>query len=297
VAVNLRSFRRGDAAAVAELSRTALARPEDQVGNPVWQTREDLENELADWVPDPEETLVVAEEEEGVVGFGGIELPSGFSHAELFGPLVRPSARGHKLGTRLLDASLELAGASGGVEFVVAAVGTRNADGQMLLQRKGFGPRGKPQATFRLRPDEHRPVPDRPDGLDVRPGTPADLDEVLALYRECFPDGRFPDVAWRTSLELGEVTVAEAGGRPVAIAAVDARDRWMYHVGVSAAERERGVGAYLVSRALERHWHEHPDETIGLDVLADNVPAIRLYRRQGFAPWLVLQPYELTLGS
>jgi hypothetical protein len=30
-------------------------------------------------------------------------------------------------------------------------------------------------------------------------------------------------------------------------------------------------------------------------VNADNVPAIRLYRRQGFAPWLVLQTFELAL--
>jgi hypothetical protein len=27
----------------------------------------------------------------------------------------------------------------------------------------------------------------------------------------------------------------------------------------------------------------------------DNVPAIKLYRRQGFAPWLVLQSFELAL--
>ena len=34
---------------------------------------------------------------------------------------------------------------------------------------------------------------------------------------------------------------------------------------------------------------------LGLDVDADNVPAIRLYRRQGFAPWLVLQTFERDL--
>jgi ribosomal protein S18 acetylase RimI-like enzyme len=34
---------------------------------------------------------------------------------------------------------------------------------------------------------------------------------------------------------------------------------------------------------------------LGLSVEADNVPALRLLRRQGFAPWLVLQSYELLL--
>jgi ribosomal protein S18 acetylase RimI-like enzyme len=55
------------------------------------------------------------------------------------------------------------------------------------------------------------------------------------------------------------------------------------------------VGGYLLSRALQEYWSTHPGETLGLDVAADNVPAIRLYRRQGFAPWLVLQTYELGL--
>ena len=60
-------------------------------------------------------------------------------------------------------------------------------------------------------------------------------------------------------------------------------------------ERNRGVGSYLLSRSLEEYWQEHPGQPLGLDVDADNVPAIRLYRRQGFAPWLVLQTFELEL--
>jgi ribosomal protein S18 acetylase RimI-like enzyme len=34
---------------------------------------------------------------------------------------------------------------------------------------------------------------------------------------------------------------------------------------------------------------------LGLSVRADNDPAVRLYRRQGFRPTILLQVYELTL--
>ena len=294
MAGSLRSFGPGDRDAVVELSRAALARPELQVGNPVWTTLDELEDELADWEPSPRETLVVAEEEGDVVGFGGIELPRGFGHAELFGPLVAASARGQQLGTRLLETSLARAN-DFDAGSVLASVGTRNAAGKILLERHGFRPRGRPQATFRLRPESHRPVAAPPANVAIRLLDAADLPAALVLYHECFPEGRFPDAVWRENVAHGTVYGAEVGGRLVAILNIDSSDRWIYHVGVAEAERTRGVGAVLLSRALEDYWSSHPGQTLGLDVTADNVPAIRLYRRQGFAPWLVLQTYELAL--
>ena len=76
---------------------------------------------------------------------------------------------------------------------------------------------------------------------------------------------------------------------------IDAADRWIYHLGVTADERDRGIGAYVLSEALAGYWSNHPGETLGLSVQADNLPALRLYRRQGFAPLLVLQAFELPL--
>jgi ribosomal protein S18 acetylase RimI-like enzyme len=118
---------------------------------------------------------------------------------------------------------------------------------------------------------------------------------VLTLYHECFPEGRFPDSVWAESVGQGTVYAAEADDRLVAVLNIDSKDRWIYHVGVAETDRNRKVGSYVLSRALEDYWAEHPGETLGLDVRADNVPAIRLYRRQGFAPWLVVQPFELKL--
>ncbi len=294
MAARLRSFRRDDRDAVVELSRLALARPELQVGNPVWSTHDELDSEVADWDPGAEETLLVAEERRRVVGFGGIELPPGFAHAELFGPLVAADARGHGVADDLLGASIERARAAP-VTSLAGSVGTRNTAGRVLLERHGFRPRGRPMATYRLAPTVHRPVGRPPAGISVRRADAGDLDAALALYRECFPEGRFPDAVWRHNVESETVYAAEDQGRIVAVLNIDPQDRWIYHVGVTASERNRGVGAYLLSCALEDYWDRHPGETLGLDVAADNLPAIRLYRRQGFTPWLVLQTLELAL--
>ena len=70
---------------------------------------------------------------------------------------------------------------------------------------------------------------------------------------------------------------------------------WAYQIGVVAEERSRGVGHFLLSRVLQEYWAEHPGEVLGLSVEADNMPALKLLRRQGFAPWLVLQSFELWL--
>ena len=294
VAVSLRSYRAKDAERVVELSRLTLARPEFQVGNPVWTSVEELESELADWSPPAEETLMVAADGRRIVAFGGVELPTGFPHAELFGPLVSAEARGHRLGTQLLGASVERA-REGGVDAVLAAVGTRNAAGRILLERQGFRRRGRPQATFRLRPEDHRPLDEPPERVEIRVAGEDDLPAALTLYHECFPQGRFPDAVWRENVETGSVYAAEVDGEIVAVLNIDPSDRWIYHVGVTQNERNRGVGSYLLSRSLQGYWNEHPGQPLGLDVDASNVPAIRLYRRQGFAPWLVLQTFELEL--
>jgi ribosomal protein S18 acetylase RimI-like enzyme len=294
VAASLREFAERDRDGVLELSRQALARPELQVGNPVWTTRDEMDSELADWDPPPEETLCVAEDDHHLVGFGGIEFPRGFDHAELFGPLVASAAQGQRLGTKLLEQAIGRAREGGSAE-ILAAVGTHNPAGQILLRSNGFRLRGSPQATFRLRPADHRPVEARDGSVVVRVARPEDLNDAIGLYRECFPEGRFPDAVWRANIDEGTVYAAEDAGRIVAVLNIDPADRWIYHVGVTETERKRGIGSYLLSRSLEDYWNRHPGEVLGLDVDASNVPAIRLYRRQGFAPWLVLQTFELPL--
>jgi ribosomal protein S18 acetylase RimI-like enzyme len=294
VASSLRNLRTDDRSAVLELSRHALQRPAEQVGNPLWKTRDELESELADWDIDPAETLLVEEQEGEVIGFGGVEVSPGWEHADLFGPLVAPEFRGQKLGTLLLEESIERA-ENRGAERVLASVGTRNLNGRLLLERAGFKRHGTASAVFRVTAADHRPVEPGPPGVTVRPGTSEDLDTALHLYRECFPGGVFPDVAWREGLDAGSVYLAEEAGTSLAVVNIDPSDRWIYHLGVTESERSHGVGSYIQSRALANYWEGHPDEALGLSVRADNLPALRLYRRQGFAPLLVADSFELPL--
>jgi ribosomal protein S18 acetylase RimI-like enzyme len=293
VDTNLRSFRREDADQVVALARQAYARPEEQVGNPTWATREELESEISDWEPPATETLLVAEDGGEVIGVGGVEA-GGDPVADLFGPVVAKRAQGRRLGSRLLDESVALARAHG-ASVVDAAIGTRNTRGRVLLERNGFSRRGPTQAFFQLRPEDHRPAPPLPAGLTVRRAGRPDEAPVVALYRECFPEGRFPEEWLRAGLDDGVVRLAELEGAPVAFLTIDRPDRWIYLVGVTTDARGRGVGGYLLSRALEAYWSEHPGEVLGLATRADNTPAIRLYRGQGFRPTLLLQPYELEL--
>lgn len=264
------------------------------MGNPLWATRDELESELSDWDQPPEQTLLVDDSDGLVIGFGGVEVAKGFRHADLFGPLIAPGYRGQRLGSELLDASIAIA-VEHGRHSVVGSVGPRNISGRMLLEHQGFHPRGPSKAVFRLAPEEHRPTEGGPAGVEVRPGTEQDLTAALALYHETFPDGLFPDEAWREGLAQGSVYLAERASVPLAFLNIDQSDRFVYQIGVVAQERSRGVGHFLLSRTLEDYWKRHPGEMLGLSVEADNMPALRLLRRQGFAPWLVLQSYELWL--
>ena len=290
----MRSFAAADRPAVLELSRHALARPVEQVGNPMWASREEMESELAGWERPPEETLFVEDQEGEIAGFGGVEAAPGWEHADLFGPLVASGLPGQEIGSRLLEASIE-AGRGRGARRIVGSVGTRNITGRLLLERKGFRAFGSPSEIYRLLERSHRPMLDGPEGVAVRRGSVDDLGAALELYRECFPGGHFPESSWQNALERGTVYLAGKDGRTIGFIDIDPSDRWAYHVGVTKAERDRGVASYLLSRALEDYWSRHPNEPLGLSVSADNIPAIRLYRRLGFQPWLVLQPLELTL--
>jgi ribosomal protein S18 acetylase RimI-like enzyme len=294
VATSLRSYRPEDAEAVVALSRQAFARPEEHVGNPVWLSVAELERETADWRPAATETLIVAEEDAHVVGFGGVEVAEGFEHADLFGPVVAKHAQGRRLGARLLEESVARARAHG-ASILVAAIGTRNAKGRVLLERTGFVPRAHPQAFYELRPEDHRPVQPADSRPEVRRAGQADLDAALALCRECFPDDRSPEVGVKSAVEAGTAYVAEVDGRPAGFLTIDPADSWIYLVGVTGEARGRGVGGYLLSGALQDFWADHPGQVLGLSVRADNEPAIRLYRRQGFRPTILLQVYELTL--
>jgi ribosomal protein S18 acetylase RimI-like enzyme len=288
VASSLRSYRPGDLRAAFELARRAVSRPEEQVGKPLWRSLADAERDMSH-SESLAELMVVAEEDGRAIAFGGVE-PDTFPN--VFGPLVAPEARGRQLGGAVLDAAMERARAHG-VPSLVATVGRRNARGRLMLERHGFIPREGLTAIFRLFPTEHVPLALGSAEVTVRRGTAADADAVFALYREGFPHGtRTPEV-WRRWLERGEVTLVESGGAPVAFTHV--QSGWLTHLGVTESTRGRGLGELAMSEALSEHWRVHPGDVLHLTVEAENTAAIRLYRRLGFAPWLLLEAFDRAL--
>jgi GNAT superfamily N-acetyltransferase len=292
VAGSPRSFRPEDGDAVLALSRHALARLEEQVGKPLWSTREELEAELGSWGESAAATLRVVEEDGEIAAFGG--LAQGGDPVVL-GPLVAPRFRGQKLGSVLLEATLAVAHERE-TGWVSAAVGARNVGGRLLLERKGFHRHGEGlDSVYRLFPADHRPAGAAPPGIVVRRGGVTDLPVIWRLYREVFPIGRRTESVWLHWLEAGEVCVAERGGEVVAFVHLEPAARWISHVGVAEEARGLGVGGYLFSFAVEEYWREHPDTELRLTLIPYNTPAIRIYRRLGFAPWLLLQTFELEL--
>jgi ribosomal protein S18 acetylase RimI-like enzyme len=290
VAVSLRSFRASDADALLALSRRVQSREEEQVGTPLWWTREELDAELSGLERSPEQTLRVAEDEGRTAGFGGIELED---EAVVFGPVVSPRFRGRKVGRTLLADSIELARAQQ-VDRLVAGIGVRNVGGRLMLERSGFERRGGPVAVYQLLPDAHRPVETAHAGVTTRVAVAQDETRVLKLVHECLVQSALSDEVWRRALERGQVRIAEQDGEPVAIVRINPVRRRVFH-GVTAAARERGIGGYVLSEALRRYWADHPGQVLRLSVPVANIPASRMYRRQGFAPWLVLQQFELVL--
>lgn len=287
--VNLRSFQPEDKEALLALSRRALHREEEQVGAPLWATREELEAELAGLDYRPEETLRTIEDEGVAAAFGGIELED---DATLFGPLVAAAYRGRKLGRLLLEVSIELARGRA-LDRLFAGIGAHNLNGRLLLERAGFEPRGGLDAVYRLLPAAHR-IAARPPGVTIRRAAAEDLDRVLALCHECFVRSHLSDEAWKRGLERGQVLLAEQDGDTVALVRIDPARRRVSH-GVTARARARGVGSYALSEGLEEYWRDHPGEALHLAAPVENVAATRLYRHQGFVPWLVLQRFELAL--
>lgn len=138
----------------------------------------------------------------------------------------------------------------------------------------------------------------------VRTGRPDDALACLALSRSVIREGRTSITTldeFRYDEESEEALiarhaedpdrlwlVAEAEGQVVGLLGMECgsrhriRHRATLHISVAQGWRGRGVGTALMGCALD--WATaHPHiEKVSLQVLADNAPAIALYRRFGF---------------
>lgn len=120
--------------------------------------------------------------------------------------------------------------------------------------------------------------------FEIRPMTPADLEPVLAVERQCYSHPWSPDFFLQ---ELGNPFAA------VDLLWLDGDlagylCSWLIHgelhvlnLATAPAFRRRGIGAALLHRAIE-HANRQGAEKAFLEVRVSNEAAVDLYRRFGF---------------
>jgi GNAT superfamily N-acetyltransferase len=293
--VEIRPFRRSDAASLARLAATFARAETDFVLNPLWEAEDELFAEFTRHGIAPEEHLLVAEDEiGGPLGMVGFLRYAGERTAALMAPIVEREERGRGVGGRLLRAAFELGG-SLGIELVTGALGSRNRSGHSLLTAHGFRP--VRQHVF-MQCDRPKHVPPAA-GITLDAAGESDVDAMLELITEAgFPR----PTKERMRLELADGchawAVARRDGHDVAFVELEThwpRRVWVSYVGVTPSAREQGIGSSLVAWALERQF-ERGAERAMLMLSPANRAALRAYEKVGFDRFRLIDVLEKRLA-
>jgi ribosomal protein S18 acetylase RimI-like enzyme len=281
--LEIRSFHPGDAAALASLA-TACSRGEsDFVLNPLWHTEAELFAEFDRFGISPQEHLLVAHDDDGVVGLAGFLRQPGANSAALFCPIVSRGSRGRGVGGELLRAAQQLGTEVLGIDVAFAGIGTRNRGGYSLLASHGFRP---VRQHFWMRCDgKVNAAQSSLEGFEISPAQADDADAILEIYTSCGFDARDAN-AMRAVLEDGRHAhaVSRLDGRVVAFAEIETHWQqrvWVAFVGVIPELRDRGLGSTLVAWALERQF-ESGAQSAMLMLSPANRTALRAYEKVGF---------------
>ncbi|MGC9348386.1 MAG: GNAT family N-acetyltransferase [Anaerolineae bacterium] len=210
--------------------------------------------------------------------------------------LVRITAR-----ARQLAADLERPA------MLYATYFARGQAGVEYLKSRGFEPF---ERIIQLRRDLERPIPtfEPPVGVEVRPWrmeTEAEQRRYLDAYDAAFAnEGKRLDQLqhfMKSSVWAGGTTITAFDGDRVvgSVMAYFNPDRGRNPDRVGATEyvfvrpewRRRGIARYLLARTL-RYLKVREMAYASLEVLADNGPALLLYRSVGYEPWRE----EISLG-
>ncbi|MBN1440326.1 MAG: GNAT family N-acetyltransferase [Anaerolineales bacterium] len=123
------------------------------------------------------------------------------------------------------------------------------------------------------------------EGLRISPVSLRDLRQVLRLERVCFGKDAWPllDVmsalVWPGGVRLKAAVEGRLIGMAIAEPAWDEGVSMITTIGVDPEFRRRGVGSALLARCESLL----PGDTVRLTVRADNLAAIRMYQRFGYA--------------
>ncbi len=152
------------------------------------------------------------------------------------------------------------------------------------LKRLGFTPR-KSWFQFSLAKGASSPKIAAPKGITISAGSVADLDELLAIDHEAFPNTPVTRAGMTEMIEYGErLWVARQKGNAIGFALYDHSDPglgYLRTVAVREEARGLGVGAALTLRTAKTLFAEGATR-LDLRTDDDNSAAIRLYAYLGF---------------
>ena len=233
------------------------------------------------------------------------EVPAGFSHVWTASreemrsfTRVRPSLKGHGVGTALLAEAERLAGDA---PLLTAACWAADDGAPSVLESRGFEPlrffqRMGVELVAAAAPTQP------PAGMVPRPFVPGDDDAAMyRVYQEVFSDhwgGAQDEASWwhenRDAVNAGYDPslwlVAEADRATLGF--LIARERedegetigWVSLLGVAPASRGRGLGEALLTHGLAA-LRERGLRLAALNVDSENTSgALRLYRKVGMDP-------------
>ena len=125
--------------------------------------------------------------------------------------------------------------------------------------------------------------------IAVRPFRRADEADVVALWKEAFPDERVWNepaayIGRKLAVQPELFLVGELAGRVVAtaIGGYDGVRGWVYHLAVAIPHRRRGFGAAMM-RALESRLTALGCPKVNLQIVASNEAVVAFYERLGYA--------------
>ena len=292
----VRPFRPGDAPSLAALTAACARSEVDFVLNPMWETEEEVLGDFSRQGIDPEDHLLVADENGGGLrGTAGFLRPPASDMAGLVCPVVERRERGRGLGGELLRAALALAGDSG-VKLLTAGIGARNHAGYALLASAGF----RPVRQHVLMRCEERPkaAPAPVEGLVFEAARPEDFAAIHDIYESCgFASRDLQTMQGFLAGERHSHAVARQDGRVVGFAELEVHwphRPWVAYVGVVRGLRDRGVGSGLVGFALAREFDAGATSALLL-LSPANRTAFRAYEKVGFRRHRVVDVLELRL--
>jgi ribosomal protein S18 acetylase RimI-like enzyme len=135
-------------------------------------------------------------------------------------------------------------------------------------------------------------APMSPNGISIRCFAESDTDQVVALWRDAFPEYRDPtrpqrnpqlSIANKLTTQPELFFVALDGERVVGtvMAGYDGHRGWMYSLAVETAQRRRGIGTQLVRHA-EAALAARGCPKVNLQVLSAKGEIRAFYERLGY---------------